>query len=124
MNVTQDAAGHGLDAGLVQQLYNHYCHLSYLSALAAVLLVGHALRRHRRLSRFRGPPLAAVSDVPHRLAMLGGECHLFYARANNKYGALKRKTTCIQKATAAALFSLGVHVVAKKKKGAGSSACV
>lgn len=84
MNITQKVGGKSLYSGSASSYWQ--LSLPYLSAFAALLLASHVLWRYQKLSSFRGPPLAALSDVPHRLAMLGGQCHLFYAQANKKYG--------------------------------------
>lgn len=58
----------------------------YLSALAVLILASHVVWNYQKLSGFSGSPWAAVSSIPHRLAILSGNSHLFYAQANQKYG--------------------------------------
>lgn len=58
----------------------------YLSALAVLFIASHVFWNYQKLSSFSGSPWAAVSSIPHRLAMLSGNSHLFYAQANQKYG--------------------------------------
>ncbi|KAJ5095271.1 hypothetical protein N7532_007562, partial [Penicillium argentinense] len=43
-----------------------------------------------RLKQFSGPSWTGISNWPHSLAILGGNCHEWYAEVNNKYGPLAR----------------------------------
>lgn len=61
-------------------------YLPYFSALAVLFFASHVFWNYQRLSGFGGSPWTAVSSIPHRLAMLNGKTHLFYAQANQKYG--------------------------------------
>ncbi|OAA53198.1 Cytochrome P450 [Cordyceps fumosorosea ARSEF 2679] len=86
MNLTKGASdAHDNGTNSHWQLY-----LPYLSALVALALASNIFWNYHRLSSFRGSSRAAVSSLPHRLAMLRGESHLFYAEANNKYGPIAR----------------------------------
>jgi hypothetical protein len=59
--------------------------LPYVSAIV-IFYVLRRLWAYSKLRRFDGSPWAALSDIPHSRAMLAGDCHLFYAKANQKYG--------------------------------------
>jgi hypothetical protein len=59
--------------------------LPYVSALV-IFYILRRLWAYSKLRRFHGSPWTALSDIPHSRAMLGGDCHLFYAKANQKYG--------------------------------------
>ncbi|KAJ4146828.1 hypothetical protein LMH87_001387 [Akanthomyces muscarius] len=86
MDVTQgssDSFAHGSNSRW--QLY-----WPYLSALPVLLFASHVFWNCQKLSGFGGSPWAALSSIPHRLAMLNGKTHLFYAQANQKYGPIAR----------------------------------
>jgi hypothetical protein len=44
------------------------------------------IKTYAKLARFRGPAWTGISNWPHSIAMLRGNCHEFYAQANEKYG--------------------------------------
>lgn len=91
MDVTQgssDSFAHGSNSRW--QLY-----WPYLSALAVLLFASHVFWNYQKLSGFGGSLWAALSSIPHRLAMLNGKTHLFYAQANQKYGKEELGRRCI-----------------------------
>lgn len=54
-------------------------------ALIAVSIF-KAITRYTKLRHFPGPRWTAISDWPHSLAMLSGDCHKWYADVSEKYG--------------------------------------
>lgn len=42
---------------------------------------------YAKLMQFRGPLGTGISNWPHSMAMLRGNCHEWYAEVNKKYGA-------------------------------------
>jgi hypothetical protein len=61
--------------------------------VALILLATYAVKvifTYARLRHIRGPPLTGFSNGPHSLAMLKGNCHLWYAEVNEKYGKIAR----------------------------------
>lgn len=52
----------------------------------AALYLAYKVVTYLRLRKFRGPPLTGLTDLPHSRAMFHGECHKWYAEANQKYG--------------------------------------
>lgn len=68
--------------------------LDTLSGQAVTLLCGllglyifRKIRTYARLRQFPGPSWTGISDWPHSIAMLRGNCHEWYAEANKKHGA-------------------------------------
>lgn len=61
-----------------------------LAPVVLILVVGYYLVSkvvaYFRLRKFGGPKWSGITDVPHSRAMLRGNCHLWYAEANKKYG--------------------------------------
>ncbi|BCS28749.1 cytochrome P450 [Aspergillus puulaauensis] len=49
-----------------------------------------AITRYTKLRHFPGPPWTAISDWPHSLAMLRGNCHKWYADVSEKHGPVAR----------------------------------
>lgn len=47
---------------------------------------------YRKLSKFPGPPLTGISDIPHQIALLGPAAHEWYTRVSNTYGPVARIT--------------------------------
>ncbi|KAL4974569.1 cytochrome P450 [Aspergillus desertorum] len=45
---------------------------------------------YAKLARFRGPSWTGISNWPHSIAMLRGNCHEWYAQANEKHGPIAR----------------------------------
>ncbi|KAL4986004.1 cytochrome P450 [Aspergillus falconensis] len=43
-----------------------------------------------KLARFRGPSWTGISNWPHSIAMLRGNCHEWYAQVNEKHGPIAR----------------------------------
>lgn len=65
-----------------------------LSGQAVVLLCGllglyivRLITRYAKLMQFRGPSGTGISNWPHSMAMLRGNCHEWYAAINKKHGA-------------------------------------
>lgn len=64
-------------------------------SVQAVMLLGGLLSLYifkiitgyARLRQFRGPSWTGISNWPHSIAILGGNCHEWYAEVNNKHGA-------------------------------------
>ena len=59
--------------------------LSVFLSLICIYLAGK-IWTYARLRRFRGEPWTGLTDIPHSLAMLRGDCHTWYADTCNKYG--------------------------------------
>jgi hypothetical protein len=51
------------------------------------LYVYRTIMMYAKLREFRGPSWTGISNWPHSMAMLGGNCHEWYAEVNKKYGA-------------------------------------
>ncbi|OJJ07012.1 hypothetical protein ASPVEDRAFT_46392 [Aspergillus versicolor CBS 583.65] len=49
-----------------------------------------SITRYTKLRHFPGPRWTAISDWPHSLAMLSGNCHKWYADVSEKYGPIAR----------------------------------
>jgi hypothetical protein len=50
---------------------------------------------YAKLRKFRGPSWTGISNWPHSIAILRGNCHEWYAEVNNKHGAhLSRHREC------------------------------
>src|SRR5688572_19818399 len=60
--------------------------VAVLAGWIGVGIVRRLLLRHR-LTKFRGPWLTEFSHIPHSRAMLGGDCHNWYAQINQEYGS-------------------------------------
>ncbi|OQD66167.1 hypothetical protein PENPOL_c005G05328 [Penicillium polonicum] len=43
-----------------------------------------------KLMQFRGPSWTGISNWPHSIAILGGNCHEWYAEVSNKHGPIAR----------------------------------
>ncbi|KAJ5620039.1 hypothetical protein N7510_004023 [Penicillium lagena] len=68
-----------------------------LSGQAVTLLCGllslyifRAITAYAKLRQFRGPSWTGISNWPHSMAMLRGNCHEWYAEANQKHGPIAR----------------------------------
>ncbi|KAJ5578132.1 uncharacterized protein N7459_007096 [Penicillium hispanicum] len=68
-----------------------------LSGQAVVLLCGllglyivRLIARYVKLMHFGGPSGSGISNWPHSMAMLRGNCHVWYADANKKHGPIAR----------------------------------
>ncbi|KAJ5417304.1 uncharacterized protein N7487_000854 [Penicillium crustosum] len=67
-------------------------------SVQAVMLLGGLLSLYifkiitgyARLRQFRGPSWTGISNWPHSIAILGGNCHEWYAEVNNKHGPIAR----------------------------------
>lgn len=55
-----------------------------------------AITRYTKLRHFPGPRWTAISDWPHSLAMLRGNCHKWYADVSEKHGTPPTKPWCSQ----------------------------
>lgn len=65
-----------------------------LSGQAVMLICGlltlyilRIITRYAELVQFRGPSWTGISNWPHSIAILGGNCHKWYAEVSNKHGA-------------------------------------
>lgn len=65
-----------------------------LSGQAVMLLGGlfglyifKVITSYAKLRQFRGPSWTGISNWPHSIAILGGNCHEWYAEVSNKHGA-------------------------------------
>lgn len=65
-----------------------------LSGQAVTLLCGllglyifRIITTYAKLRQFRGPSWTGISNWPHSMAMLRGNCHEWYAEVNKKHGA-------------------------------------
>ncbi|KAJ5865564.1 hypothetical protein N7534_000117 [Penicillium rubens] len=54
------------------------------------LYVFRIIATYVKLMQFRGPPGTGISNWPHSMAMLRGNCHEWYAEVNKKYGPIAR----------------------------------
>ncbi|KAL4744767.1 hypothetical protein BDW72DRAFT_74740 [Aspergillus terricola var. indicus] len=54
------------------------------------LYVLRVIMTYAKLARFRGPAWTGISNWPHSIAMLRGNCHEWYAQANEKNGPIAR----------------------------------
>lgn len=50
------------------------------------LYVFRIIATYVKLMQFRGPPGTGISNWPHSMAMLRGNCHEWYAEVNKKHG--------------------------------------
>jgi hypothetical protein len=69
--------------------------VAVLAMWIAVGTIRRLLLRHR-LTKFRGPWLMEFSHIPHSRAMLGGDCHNWYARINQEYGSSSTRPKPLQ----------------------------
>ena len=53
-----------------------------------LLYVLRTISTYARLQQFRGPRWTGISNWPHSIAMLRGNCHEWYAAVNKKYGKI------------------------------------
>ena len=51
-----------------------------------LLYVLRTISTYARLQQFRGPRWTGISNWPHSIAMLRGNCHEWYEAVNKKYG--------------------------------------
>jgi hypothetical protein len=51
------------------------------------LYVFRIITTYAKLMQFRGPSGTGISNWPHSMAMLRGNCHEWYAEVNKKHGA-------------------------------------
>ncbi|KAI6294413.1 hypothetical protein MCOR10_006195 [Pyricularia oryzae] len=64
-----------------------------VQAIVGIAIASYAvwtIVSYRRLSHIPGPRWTGVSNIPHSLAFLSGECHKWYHAASNKHGILTR----------------------------------
>ncbi|KAJ6013104.1 hypothetical protein N7499_012292 [Penicillium canescens] len=54
------------------------------------LYVFKIITTYAKLMQFRGPSGTGISNWPHSMAMLRGNCHEWYAEVNKKYGPIAR----------------------------------
>ncbi|KAL4995725.1 cytochrome P450 [Aspergillus recurvatus] len=54
------------------------------------LYVFRTIIAYAKLARFRGPSWTGISNWPHSIAMLRGNCHEWYAQATEKHGSIAR----------------------------------
>jgi hypothetical protein len=52
-----------------------------------ILYVLRTVTMYAKLRQFRGPTWTGISNWPHSVAMLRGNCHEWYAEVNKEYGA-------------------------------------
>ncbi|KAJ5360109.1 hypothetical protein N7517_009300 [Penicillium concentricum] len=71
--------------------------LAFLSSQATALVCGllslyilRVITTYAKLMQFRGPSGTGVSNWPHSMAILGGNCHEWYAEVNKKHGPIAR----------------------------------
>lgn len=60
-----------------------------VQAIVGIAIASYAvwtIVSYRRLSHIPGPRWTGVSNIPHSLAFLSGECHKWYHAASNKHG--------------------------------------
>lgn len=62
------------------------------------LYIFKVITTYAKLRQFQGPSWTGISNLPHSIAMLGGNCHEWYARVNKKHGgceAYPRHVVCL-----------------------------
>ncbi|KAL2830846.1 cytochrome P450 [Aspergillus cavernicola] len=71
--------------------------LATLSGQAVALLCGlfglyifNTITTYAKLRQFRGPAWASISNWPHSMAMLRGNCHEWYEEVSKKHGPIAR----------------------------------
>jgi hypothetical protein len=50
------------------------------------LYIFRVIATYTKLRQFRGPSWTGISNWPHSMAMLRGNCHEWYAEVNKKHG--------------------------------------
>lgn len=61
------------------------------------LYLFRVITTYGKLRQFQGPSWTGISNLPHSIAMLGGNCHEWYALVNKKHGgceAFSRHLLC------------------------------
>ena len=58
-----------------------------LLCIVSGLYIYRTIMTYAKLREFRGPSWTGISNWPHSMAMLRGNCHEWYAEVNKKYGA-------------------------------------
>ncbi|KAJ5663927.1 hypothetical protein N7507_004658 [Penicillium longicatenatum] len=71
------------DATLLSQAVTLFCVL-------LGLYIFKITTTYTKLKQFRGPSLTGISNWPHSLALLRGNCHEWYAKVNEKHGPIAR----------------------------------
>lgn len=64
--------------------------LSTVILCSLITICIFSITRYTKLRHFPGPQWTAISDWPHSLAMLSGNCHKWYGDVSEKYGTSSR----------------------------------
>lgn len=62
--------------------------VTWLVTLLIGLLSFYLWATYTKLKQFRGPRWTGISNWPHSLAILSGNCHEWYAEVSQKYGMM------------------------------------